>query len=615
MKGAQAPFLLDLIYYFLLLNMKKILFTYQTTDIAEAIQFQKELERFDDFTFIDNKLGDTFSGPRTAFVSSNTDFDAIVFLLTKDFLESRTSMLVLHKCLSDSNSKRPLCISYLNTSEEDFETKTLSILNAKIASYEEVIVKESNWRTNDGLKVLVRDLREVKLIAKDLIVKLKSLEFVDKFSDNFEENLFRKLGYVDGDFPFEALKLKGAETLVELESMFEILTLKFPKREGQIYFFKGLHYGYFGEFVLLKEAYEKAISHGFHLKESYNNLGIILKWEFDDINQPLTCFKSAIEHDPLFVESYINLANLYIDFFEMPDLAKECLEKCIGIEPNYPLAYNNLALIYKSQHDYYKAEEILEDVLSRHPNYVEALENYAYILHYCLNNRYLAIEIYYRIIRINPHHASSFNDLGNIYNFYLDDCDLAREYYEKAIELNPNDAFFYVNYASLISLVYEEYDLAKESYEKAIMLDPTNAVNFFNYGLFMERFFCDYSKAKELYNKSIECDHKLIQARIRLAELSSIHFNEHTYSRINYEKVLEENYANIHCLNGLGFLYANHLNDPKKAKMYFERALKFDPENKVAKEYYETFLSSKTEGSPSFTSKIQGFFNWLFGGK
>lgn len=127
-----------------------------------------------------------------------------------------------------------------------------------------------------------------------------------------------------------------------------------------------------------------------------------------------------------------------------------------------------------------EAAALLEQVIDRQPDYIEAYHQLG-IISYKMKNPAAAVDTFHRAIIQSPNNPDSYNNLGLLL-MELNEFPDAERCFLQAIRINPNSPDFYNNLGTLFakSMKYQE---AQICYHKAISLTPDYAEVYRNLGL------------------------------------------------------------------------------------------------------------------------------------
>jgi tetratricopeptide (TPR) repeat protein len=217
-------------------------------------------------------------------------------------------------------------------------------------------------------------------------------------------------------------------------------------------------------------------------------------------------------------------------------------EEIIEIDPTYRLAWYEKAKVYKKLEKYDTALIILDSVLFRYPQFIDAENLRGELYAECVNDQQKAIEAYLKVWELQPFNPEHTENIGKCYS-KMNMKDSAIFYYNISIELNQNP------YNTIFLRGKEYYDLA--IFDTAMMdfnvCVDNGGQNYLKSLVY--RGFC-YNKLGE-YDKAIK-------------DLNSV---------LSYEKSNGTLYYNI------GYIYLSQGNY-KKAHKFFDDGMELDPEYK-----------------------------------
>lgn len=176
---------------------------------------------------------------------------------------------------------------------------------------------------------------------------------------------------------------------------------------------------------------------------------------------------------------------------------------CIG---NYWASADESAIVtairYYEKKKYQLALRILEEIIAKDPNDVEAINNRG-LNKFALGDYTAARNDYNKVLSINPRHAKAINNLGFL-KFRLGDVAAAMADYEKALSINPRLAKAYNN-RGVARYSLGEKQAAIADYDIAIGIDSTLSEAFLNrgtayYGL------GNIENARKDYNQAVVID-------------------------------------------------------------------------------------------------------------
>ncbi len=285
-------------------------------------------------------------------------------------------------------------------------------------------------------------------------------------------------------------------------------------------------------------------------------------------------FSKALEIEPENIEANISMGQLYITSGDICDnldskfldINQDLFQAFYGFDSANYLESKGISL--KTQYYYQQAAEILTKFNNSNKN---SGLGYYHLAKLNDNPKWknssheLVKEYINKAINIEPNNADYYNYRGNIFLFAYENIlnnenfSFALSDFNKAISLEPNKAIYYNNLGYLLSLKNETKE-ALENFNKSINLEPDNKLIAENYKKFLI----------SILNKSPEKTLSILKDISRNEPLSPLMKN--TISLV---------YTQI----GVNYL----LNKKKKENAIhsFEKALTFDNENNLAKEYLQ----------------------------
>ena len=219
-----------------------------------------------------------------------------------------------------------------------------------------------------------------------------------------------------------------------------------------------------------------------------------------------------------------------------------------------------------------------EAIIKSNNKYIEAMHNYAYLLHRIgdKENDLLSVKYYKMALEINESFAHCWLHYGNLME---DDGRLkeAAKMYKKAISIRPTNAAFHLDLANVLDDL-NEFEDASEQYLKCIELQPNDPVYHWNYAISLENQ-CFYYKAEESYKRAINLDFNCIDAHINYAHMLENQPTPQYKKALNqYEIILKmpEMINNTEIMLKCAKLY-DHYGQHEKTELLYMNILQIDP--------------------------------------
>ena len=235
-----------------------------------------------------------------------------------------------------------------------------------------------------------------------------------------------------------------------------------------------------------------------------------------------------------------------------------------------------LALQYYQTKQWNLAKEICQEILSKSPNQIDAL-NLLGIMAYQEEQLEEAAIYYQQVIAIQPDNAHAHNNIGILLK-NQGQIDAAIENYRQALEIQPQSPEFHNNLAVALQ-EKGEFTLAREHCNQAITLKPNYAKAHLSLGkiLLQQGEFIDASKALQkaiaLNPKSIEGYNQLAVAYKQLGEFEA--------AISCYQRALKLKPNQPKTLNNLGNTYLR-LGDWDSALPHLQQAIALKPDYGIA---------------------------------
>jgi predicted ATP-binding protein involved in virulence/tetratricopeptide (TPR) repeat protein len=185
-----------------------------------------------------------------------------------------------------------------------------------------------------------------------------------------------------------------------------------------------------------------------------------------------------------------------------------------------------------------KARILLEDLLSKHPNFAEAYYDLAYLLHYNFNEYAGAIEFYKQAIHFSPKLHNAHFDLARLFHEHLTEYSSANLHYQEALALEPDNPVYNYHQAQLMNDHLHDYDGAKRHYEQVLKFLPDDVAALCKLAALLNDRFYDYKGARNYYEQVLSISPKNLIALQNLSILLTKVFQDYTTAQKYYNEIL-----------------------------------------------------------------------------
>ena len=238
-------------------------------------------------------------------------------------------------------------------------------------------------------------------------------------------------------------------------------------------------------------------------------VGCTTVWEGSGANDGQT--QMDVAEPPVnsyYLFSQAHIKTLYRDF----EGAIADLHDALSLDPESLYLKKELATLLVMNKEEAKALDILEDVLTDHPDDVEALILSGRI-HQGMKQIEPAMANYEKALLLDPSNENLYLQLGRMH-IEQQQWDKAQNVYEKLIDHFPGS---YAGYFFLgrISMVNGNHQTAKSYFEKTLVLEPDLVESRFELGLLYEAE-GNYKKAATAYKEILKRNPSNVQARMAL---------------------------------------------------------------------------------------------------
>jgi Flp pilus assembly protein TadD len=200
---------------------------------------------------------------------------------------------------------------------------------------------------------------------------------------------------------------------------------------------------------------------------AWTNLGYIFSDSPGSATQAQQCFERAIALNPKSERAHNGLGILLARAGDLEN-ARQHFTAAVELEPRDPDPLNNLAVSYLDA-DPSRAIEILSQVLSTHPDNINALHNKG-LARRRMGDDQQACDSWRRALSVDPNYSPSLLELGNT---LLHDGQTAEaeSCFRKLIQIDPSSAVAHNN-LGLILIQQHQIESAAEEFAKAAALRP-----------------------------------------------------------------------------------------------------------------------------------------------
>ncbi|WP_287524171.1 tetratricopeptide repeat protein [Okeania sp. SIO2C2] len=230
----------------------------------------------------------------------------------------------------------------------------------------------------------------------------------------------------------------------------------------------------------------------------------------------------------------------------------------------------NLAYQYYQQNNLGESERICRRILAEKPEDFEVLHLLAVLEHLAGRNE-IAIQLLNQVITLHPNYSQAYSNLAKVMK-KEGRLEEAIAHYQTAISLEPSDSSNYSN-LGLIFLQKGQVESAIINYEKSRKINPDNSCTNLNLGFAWEKK-GDLSKASTYYQQAIKINPNYAKAWYNLGHILRKQGQLETAIE-HYQKSLELNPDYTEAYNALGFIFLR-LGKIAKSQKYYEQALKLD---------------------------------------
>jgi superkiller protein 3 len=158
-----------------------------------------------------------------------------------------------------------------------------------------------------------------------------------------------------------------------------------------------------------RQSFKNALESGCNKSTAWYNIGLTLQYQ-DSIQAALRAYRESIRYAPGSTAPRLRMAALWIDTKKM-DSAEAIMHQAAAISPEDPEVNLRLARIATDRHDYDKAFDCLDIILSKYPDYTDALYEKARIYGVRGNDRE-ALVIYEKIMARDPANPRVYYNIG-----------------------------------------------------------------------------------------------------------------------------------------------------------------------------------------------------------
>ncbi len=268
--------------------------------------------------------------------------------------------------------------------------------------------------------------------------------------------------------------------------------------------------------------------------EAHYNLGLL----YGDMDRP----EEAVEHiqtardlDPDIFDYTVAMAKAYAEAEEYTD-ARRLFNEVVTREPHNLTAINNLAVIALREGNEEEALEYVEEILREDNDNVGALNTLG-LIYMERENISLAQYVLGRALEQDETNVDVLNNLGLVYK-QDGDVPMAVQHFGMAVDNDGNYLESRLNLGSIL-IEYLDYDRANEHFRRAIEIAPENCVANLGKGAtsFALR---NYAQAHEYYEYYLDhCDDEHLSSYERLASLNEGHMQRPEEAIYYYGRLLE----------------------------------------------------------------------------
>lgn len=264
------------------------------------------------------------------------------------------------------------------------------------------------------------------------------------------------------------------------------------------------------------------------------------KWDFNQRDNIVSCFKKAIELDPGLIKGYIGLSNVYtwlaatgfVDpIFAHTEIEKN-IKKILKLDKNTPEAYIIIAGKYFwIEWNFPLALQYINKALELQPSNADALKYKGLILA-AMGRVEEALDFMFQSERLDPYNEQINSGIGMIYN-WTNENEKAIEFIEKNIEVCP---YWYAQYIDHVEVLCRMKDFNK-AWKTIEMLenDPDSPLNI---NLLKAYYFASRGENKKAYNILNKPDAEQIEDKIHDSP-DAAYFSQIYILLGDYEKALD----------------------------------------------------------------------------
>ncbi len=271
-----------------------------------------------------------------------------------------------------------------------------------------------------------------------------------------------------------------------------------------------------------------------YFAEAHYNLGLVYG-EMDRADEAVAHIERARDLDPGVFDYTVAMAKAYAEAGEYAD-ARRLFEEVVSRQPDNLTAINNLAVISLREGDEQRALEYVEEILREDNLNVGALNTLG-LIYMERENISLAQFVLNRALSQDEENANVLNNLGLV---YLSDGDIpaAVSHFQRAVDVDPNYLEGRMNLGAIL-IEYLDYERANEHFGHAVRLAPENCVANLGKGAtsFARR---EHEAAVERFEYYLEhCDPSHLSSHERLIALNQHHLRDYPEAIRYYEKILD----------------------------------------------------------------------------
>ena len=236
------------------------------------------------------------------------------------------------------------------------------------------------------------------------------------------------------------------------------------------------------------------------------------------------------------------------------DRAITYLNQAIKVDPQSPYLQMELAILYIQKKEYIKALNIIEQIIGKYPNDIQALIMYGKLKQE-LNQIKDAKEAYEKVLAINPKHENVYLLLGGLY-LQEDELGKALKNYQKLIQKFPGS---YIGHF-FIGKIYSAQDKLKA--------------------------------AESEFQKTLELNPDLEEPRFELLNIYKKLGEEEKVAQL-YMDLLKKNPGNIRAAMELGFYYHEKGRMEESKKLFMDLGSRSVIEKEIVRKVIQLYLDPK----------------------